>query len=217
MGRKIQITREMILEAALRMLIRDGYASITVKTLAAEIGCSTQPIVWHFENMNGFWKSFYEYCVDYAKAQFAQWNGSLDDLLAETARGYITIACKMPNLFRFVFTDSSDICKASTTVQKLQQDNTKKIIAMLCREKGMEARKAASFLMNYEFYIHGIASYAAGGFVDYPEETIIAMANRARDAFLAYELYDDHFPDRRRDGKMHRLEEDRSATEELGL
>lgn len=45
MGRKAQISKEIILETALRMLIREGYNSITVKTLAAEIGCSTQPIV----------------------------------------------------------------------------------------------------------------------------------------------------------------------------
>lgn len=187
MGRKIQITKEIILETALQMLIRDGYGAITVKTLAAEIGCSTQPIVWHFENMNGFRKAFFKYCIDYAKSQFTVWNGSLDDLLTETARGYITIACNMPNLFRFVFADNKEDCKASDAVQKLQLDNTKKIIHLLCEEKGVTAQQAASFLMNYEFYIHGIASYTASGFVNYPEEKIIAMANRARDAFLAYE------------------------------
>ena len=187
MGRKIQITKETILEAALQMLIREGYAAINVKTLAAEIGCSTQPIVWHFENMTGFRKAFFEYCIDYAKAQFTVWNGSLDDLLTETARGYITIACNMPNLFRFVFVDNKDECKNSDTVQKLQLDNTKKIVELLCREKGLTEQQAAAFLMNYEFYIHGIASYTASGFVHYPEEEIIAMANRARDAFLVYE------------------------------
>ena len=187
MGRKTQITREIILETALQMLIRDGYASITVKTLAAEIGCSTQPIVWHFENMTGFRKAFFEYCIDYAKRQFTVWNGSLDDLLTETARGYITIACNTPNLFRFVFVDNKDECRNSDVVQKLQLDNTKKIIALLCQEKGLREHQAASFLMNYEFYIHGIASYTASGFVNYPEEEIIAMANRARDAFLAFE------------------------------
>lgn len=187
MGRKTQITKEIILETALQMLIRDGYTSITVKTLAAEIGCSTQPIVWHFENMIGFRKAFFEYCIDYAKSQFTVWNGSLDDLLAETARGYITIACNMPHLFRFVFADNKEDCKTSDVVQKLQLDNTKKIIHLLCEEKGLRESQAASFLMNYEFYIHGIASYTASGFVNYPEEEIIAMVNRARDAFLAYE------------------------------
>ncbi len=53
MARKTTISKEVILDAALKMLIRDGYASVNVKTLAAEIGCSTQPIVWHFENMEG--------------------------------------------------------------------------------------------------------------------------------------------------------------------
>ena len=187
MGRKTQITKEIILEAALQMLIRDGYEAITVKTLAAEIGCSTQPIVWHFENMIGFRKAFFEYCIDYAKSKFTVWNGSLDDLLTETARGYITIACNMPNLFRFVFVDNKDECKNSDVVQKLQLDNTRKIVELLCQEKGLSEQQAASFLMNYEFYIHGIASYTASGFVNYPEEEIIAMANRARDAFLAFE------------------------------
>jgi len=187
MGRKTQITKDMILETALQMLIREGYGAITVKTLAAEIGCSTQPIVWHFENMIGFRKAFFEYCIEYAKSQFTVWNGSLDDLLTETARGYITIACNMPHLFRFVFVDNKENCSRSDTVQKLQLDNTRKIIHLLREEKGLTEQQAASFLMNYEFYIHGIASYTASGFVNYPEEEIIAMANRARDAFLAYE------------------------------
>lgn len=184
MGRKSQITKETILETALRMLNREGYSAITVKSLAAELGCSTQPIVWHFENMVGFRKAFYEYCIAYAKEQFTVWNGSLDDLLAETARGYITIACNMPNLFRFVFADSGEIYGDSDAVRKLQLDSTKKIIELLVREKGLTGEQAASFLMNYEFYIHGIASYTASGFVNYPEEEIIAMANRAKEAFL---------------------------------
>ena len=188
MGRKTQITKEVILDAALQMLIRDGYNSITVKTLATEIGCSTQPIVWHFENMQGFRRAFYEYCLDYARGQFSPWNGSLEDLLTETARGYIAIACHTPNLFRFVFSDNREICGSSDTAQKLQLDNTNKLLHLLGTEKGLTEAQATAFLMNYEFYIHGMASYAASGFVKYPEDEIIAMANRARDAFLVYEM-----------------------------
>ena len=188
MGRKTQITKEMILETALQMLIRDGYASITVKNLASEIGCSTQPIVWHFENMNGFWKAFFEYCIAYTKSQFSVWNDSVDELLAETARGYIRIACNMPNLFRFVFMNKGADSREFNVVKVLQMENTGKIIEKLCEEKELTRQQAASFLMNYEFYVHGVASYTAGGFCHYPEEEIIAMANRAKDAFLACEM-----------------------------
>ena len=44
MGRITTITKERILEAAFDMLVRDGYSNVNIKTLAAEIGCSTQPI-----------------------------------------------------------------------------------------------------------------------------------------------------------------------------
>lgn len=188
MGRKTQITKEIILNAALNMLIRDGYASVNIKSLAAEIGCSTQPIVWHFENMQKFRQEFFYHCVLYAKEQFTVWNGSLDDLLTETARGYVTIACNMPNLFRFVFVDNKDECKNSDVVQELQLDNTKKIVHLLCEEKGLTQAQAAAFLMDYEFYIHGIASYTASGFCRYSEEELIRMVNKAKDAFLASEL-----------------------------
>ncbi len=93
----------------------------------------------------------------------------------------------MPHLFRFVFADNKKNCKNIDVIHKLQLDNTKKIICLLCEEKGLTEPQAASFLMNYEFYIHGIASYTASGFVNYPEAEIIAMANRAKEAFLVYE------------------------------
>lgn len=92
----------------------------------------------------------------------------------------------------FVFVDHKENCKNSDVVQKLQLDNTKIIIALLRQEKGLSEQQAASFLMNYEFYIHGIASYTASGFVNYPEEAIITMANRAKDLFLANEMREKH-------------------------
>ena len=66
MTRKATISREMILEAALKILIRDGYAAVNVKTIAKELGCSTQPVVWHFENMEGLRAALSEYAREYA-------------------------------------------------------------------------------------------------------------------------------------------------------
>ena len=184
MGRKTTITREIILEAALDLLIREGYGSLNVKSLAAEIGCSTQPIVWHFENMQKFRQEFFHYCVCRAKARFTVWNGSLDDLLAETALRYVTIARDTPHLFRFVFADNKEACKSSSVVKDLQLDNTEKIIRLLCEEKGLTEAQAAAFLMDYEFYIHGIASYTASGFCHYAEEELLRMVSGTKDALL---------------------------------
>jgi len=186
MGRKATITKEIILKTAFDMLLKDGYAAINVKTLAAEIGCSTQPIVWHFENMDGFRDAFLEYCVTYAKTLFTVWYGSLDDLLAETARVYITIACNTPNLFRFIFIDSREVLKNTGTVLELQSDNTQRITDLLRWEKGLSESQVQSFLTNYEIYIHGLASYIAAGFYTFSEEDLIRMTLQAKDAFLSH-------------------------------
>ena len=107
MGRKTQITRQIILENALQLLLKEGYEAITVKTLAERIGCSTQPIVWHFENMQGFRKAFLDYCIAYAKSRFTVWEGSLDQLLTETAPEHLYRASRMQQPAGSSVTDSS--------------------------------------------------------------------------------------------------------------
>ena len=66
MARKTLISKELILHTALQMLIEEGYSSINIKTLSQKIGCSTQPLVWHFENMDGLRKALAEYALNYA-------------------------------------------------------------------------------------------------------------------------------------------------------
>ena len=51
------------------MLIRDGYDSINIKNVAKEIGCSTQPISWHFGNMDGFRTALTEKAGQYVKGK----------------------------------------------------------------------------------------------------------------------------------------------------
>jgi len=61
-----KVPKEKILKAALDLLIREGYGAINIKALAKEIGCSTQPISWHFGNMDGLRRSLTEHALTYA-------------------------------------------------------------------------------------------------------------------------------------------------------
>lgn len=56
MPAKKQVTKEMILGAALRVLMEGGTEAVNVKSLAAELGCSTQPIYLSFDNMDALRK-----------------------------------------------------------------------------------------------------------------------------------------------------------------
>ena len=56
MPRSVQITKEKILTAALDVLIREGYSAVSIKSIARELNCSTQPIAWQFGNMDNMRK-----------------------------------------------------------------------------------------------------------------------------------------------------------------
>ena len=84
MARKATITKEVILDAALKMLIRDGYSEVNIKTLSAEIGCSTQPLVWHFENMDGLRNELAKYAREYAQNMISSLASECPDPLKES-------------------------------------------------------------------------------------------------------------------------------------
>ena len=93
-----------MLEAAFNMLVRDGYATVNIKTLAAEIGCSTQPISWHFGSIQGLRKELYIYARKHVWSDdlFIREGKSAIDTFFEVGKNYINIACDQPNLFRFL-------------------------------------------------------------------------------------------------------------------
>ena len=111
MARKVTISREVILEAALKILIRDGYAAVNVKTIASEIECSTQPIVWHFENMDGVRTALSEYAREYAaKKAFLDSQNKVESF-EFLGRSYVRMALKEPNLFKFLYLGGSPMGK----------------------------------------------------------------------------------------------------------
>ena len=51
MPAKKQVTGEMILSAALKLLREKGYEAVNIKQLSDALGCSTQPIYLSFSGM----------------------------------------------------------------------------------------------------------------------------------------------------------------------
>ena len=46
-----KVTREKIVDAAVRVLQEDGYSAVNARSVAKKLGCSTQPIYSEFQNM----------------------------------------------------------------------------------------------------------------------------------------------------------------------
>ncbi len=187
MARKTQISKDIILQSALHMLIRDGYSSINIKTLAKEIGCSTQPIVWHFENMEGLRTALAEYAREYANHKMRPTGDNAVAAFEHVGKAFVEMAVKEPNLFRFLNLNE----KKSKSEESFGAIITNKDNAEMLKSIGayleISEESAGRYLQNTMIYAHGIATLVATNVITATEEEMMSMINRAADAFLRQE------------------------------
>lgn len=101
-----KVPKEKILKASLDLLIRKGYAAINIKALAKELGCSTQPISWHFRSMEGLRCSLTEHALAYAYGKMSSSATTGIEGYASIGMSYVSIAFDEPNLFKYLFLNS---------------------------------------------------------------------------------------------------------------
>lgn len=184
MPRKTQISKEVILESAFNMLIREGYTSINITSLAKEIGCSTQPIAWNFGNMEALRTELLEYCLLFLKDRFVVDGESVSGILEGIAFRYVELAFDYPNLYKYLYMSEQEGKKIASIAQGLRAENQDKIIHMLEKEHSISEKVAEKYLLNMQLYVHGIASNAVTKISFKSKEVIMQMIHDASEAFL---------------------------------
>lgn len=185
MPRKPRITKEIVLDHALRMLVRDGYASLSITAIAQDIGCSTQPLSWHFGTMENLRRELAEHALAYADAKMRPCSGDGFTAFTEVGAAYLDIAFDEPNLFRFLYLDgSSGYCVGGPGALAGAADNAE-LSARIAAELGISQDSAATYLRSAIVFTHGLAALVASGVMEATKEEARAMADEAGYAFLA--------------------------------
>lgn len=184
MARKTQISKEVILQTALEMLIRDGYSAINIKTLSKEIGCSTQPLVWHFDNMEGLRRALGDYALKYANKKMCPFADSADNAFEQIGRSYIKIALDEPNLFQFVFLNGSGCYPMGNAEMIMDDKDNAELIKMIAKKFQISEQNAGQYFQNTIIYTHGLASFTATGVMRLSEKEIMSLIKQAGDNFL---------------------------------
>lgn len=179
-----KVQKETILAVAYEMLLKQGYASINIKTVAEKLGCSTQPISRQFGSMDGFRKELLTYCLEQMKQFFEMTSERVSDIVSGIAKTYIGIAFEFPNLYKYLYMKEHEEEKMSMLIETLRSEKHGKIIRMLTEEYQMPEAYAKEYLNNLNFYVHGVASYVAVGFVNYSKQEVMDRVQRVSDALL---------------------------------
>lgn len=185
LARKVQISKEMILQAALEMLIRKGYSAINIKTLSKEIGCSTQPLVWHFENMEGLRKALAEYALNYANEKMRSCMQNGMEAFVDFGIAYINLAFDEPNLFKYLYMSGESGFQAGGFAVLVNADENAVIAGKIAGYVKISKEDASHFLQNIMIYTHGLASFIASGIITSSKEEVKTMVKQTANAFLS--------------------------------
>ncbi|MDO4615801.1 MAG: hypothetical protein Q4B15_09265 [Lachnospiraceae bacterium] len=186
MGRKVQVTKEQMLEAGLQIIIRDGYSQVSIKSVAAELSCSTSPIAWSFGSIQNFREELRRYAVEYMQKKM---QGSGSDTLKNhrnTGEIYIDMAIDEPNLIFFLREDESYLRSAGGIGFIFDKEKNAAIIDHLSSEMGISGEDAVSFIQAVTSYTEGIVSMILSGVIPPDKESAHRMAREGGAAFAMY-------------------------------
>lgn len=181
-----RIPKEMILQAALELLIEKGYNSVTIKAVAEKLNSSTQPVSWHFGNMDGFRKAFVDYALSYANGKMKSTSKNSVTAFTEVGNAYVDIAFDTPNLFRYLYLDGGSEYSVGTFETFLSVVNNPGLIRSAADFFAISEEKASEYLINTIVYAHGLLSLVVAGVLKADRQEVKDKINNAGFAFLLH-------------------------------
>ena len=157
MGRKTKITKDTIINCALKLLIRDGYESVNVKTVAKEAGCSTQPIAWHFENMDNLRRELTDAAFAYASRLSAPADENPVKAFVNIGKAYVDMAFDAPNLIRFVVSSDKGRNYEGEFIGVFDRARSESMVRSLAETMKVSEKDVRFFMETGVIYAHGLA------------------------------------------------------------
>ena len=190
-----RIKKEDMLQAALELVSRDGYAALNIKAVAKELGCSTAPISWQFGGMDGLREELIPFAEQYVEDKYYSWNENEVAAFEQRGRGTIDLALENPNLFRFLYTgERSQILSTGFRLQTNNPD-TDNVYQKMADLLGITLNQVMDFAMTMMVYTQGIGTLIASGIVKDTKENMYRMLHNTGLTYLKGLGVKDHILD----------------------
>lgn len=173
MPKKPTTTKEAIVETAFELVRARGHEALTARSLAAELGCSTQPIMYQFSNLYQLKELVYQR-ADAFHTEYILTGGSLLSI----GLRYVQFAAEEPELFRFLF--QSGHFDGTTLRDMIQAPEAQPLLtAFASHEAGSDMTQSGAdpdlVTQNFEALyvaVHGYASLIANNTMPYDPATV---------------------------------------------
>lgn len=179
MPAKKQITKDMILQAALQLLRTGGFDAVNVKTLAKELHCSTQPVYLSFSSMDELRQELIPLAVSEFAATLS--SRSSDGQVRLYGAEYLTFAENEPRLFCFLMMRPN----AFTEMKRALSPIIDRSVRELMETYSISMEEADLLHDHLWMHAHGIASMIATEFCDWDPAKARRMLEECMAVFTA--------------------------------
>lgn len=179
---KTEFSRDMILDAALKVVREQGWEQLSARAIATVLQCSTRPVYSSFSSMqeikDQLGRKVHDMLFDY------QYRSQTGKPFLDIGVGYVLFARDEPALFRLFYLPH--IC--SFDMEQEMRDKAK--VRLLERMKNtpdvprLSAEKTARLLLRLRIFTHGLACYITTGILEFEEDEIVSLINEAGNAFF---------------------------------
>ena len=180
---KTRITKDTIINAAIEVVKQSGYESINARTVAGQLHCSTQPVMYHFSTIDAVKRAAYAR-VDRLHSEYLLTISPEQDPILGIGLNYIRFAVEEPQLFRFLF--QSGYAKEKSLLEMIDSEELIPVLAAIQDGAGLSLEKTKQLFLTIALFAHGYASIIANNGLEYDEKLVAEHLKRAwNGAFLA--------------------------------
>lgn len=177
MPKKPSTTREEMIEGAFQLIRREGFSALTVRRLSDELGCSTQPIMYQFPELEMLKDAVYQKADSFHSEYILE-----DDDFLEIGLRYIRFASEESNLFCFLF--QSGRFDGSSIRQLTHETVDGSIVEAASRELEMDRKEALDAFEVLFAMVHGYASLIANNALEYDAEALRIMLSNVGESLI---------------------------------
>ena len=160
MPRTKQIEKQDILGAEAEVVRQKGEQALTVRNIAAQLGCSTQPLYYEFANIDQLRAEL----LPYVREHYLQFRCSNYKAFG---RHFLNFARQEKELFRFVY------LRRRNPGEKLLDDvNCEETVRLLAKNLEMPAQTARAMHRQMQFRCYGLGVMLATCYCEMTQEEI---------------------------------------------
>lgn len=173
---KPKITKSMLVEAAFSIARTQGAEQINARTVSQALGCSTQPVMYHFATMNELRKAVYEKADSFHTQYLMEGCENSAEPMLDIGLRYIRFAAVEPHLFRFLF--QSNAFSGKTLRDLIEAEELEPVLSVLRQTSGLGREAASNLFFSLFLVVHGYASLLANHAMEYDEADAAALLTR---------------------------------------